>query len=145
MEEHHPGRQNSRSFFRMALRSIFCVCVCVCFAIHFRRYCGSLLHESHHQRSFHFPEKVLAFWQADNVCLSLFGLFGECVFIRCFDCFLISTFTNESQVLSSFTPTILLRNSSPSLCYHGSKVKAEAIHCLLCAPMSIFGNHLAKN
>jgi hypothetical protein len=37
-----------------------------------------------------------AFWQADNVCLNFFGLFGECVCIHSLDCFLISTFTNET-------------------------------------------------
>jgi hypothetical protein len=53
MDQHYTGRQHSRSFFfRMALRSIF-----LCFAINFRRYCGSLLHELHHQRFFPFPEK----------------------------------------------------------------------------------------
>jgi hypothetical protein len=40
----------------------------------------------------------ISFWQADNVCLNFFGLFGECVCIHCFDCSLVSTFKKETQV-----------------------------------------------
>jgi hypothetical protein len=39
----------------------------------------------------------------DNVCLNFFILFGECVCIHCFDCFLVSTFTNKTQVSSPVT------------------------------------------
>jgi hypothetical protein len=41
-----------------------------------------------------------AFWQADNVHLNFFGLFGECVCIHCFGYTLVSTFTTELQVSS---------------------------------------------
>jgi hypothetical protein len=40
---------------------------------------------------------------ADNVCLNFFGLFVECVCTHCFDCYLVSTFTNETQVSSPVT------------------------------------------
>jgi hypothetical protein len=43
---------------------------------------------------------------ADNVGLNVFGLFGECVCIHCFDCSLVSTFTNETQVSSCVTHTM---------------------------------------
>jgi hypothetical protein len=33
---------------------------------------------------------------AASVCLNFFGLFGECVWIHCFDCSLVSTFANET-------------------------------------------------
>jgi hypothetical protein len=35
-----------------------------------------------------------------NVYLNFFGMFDECVCIHCFDCSLVSTFTNETQVSS---------------------------------------------
>jgi hypothetical protein len=93
------------------------------------------------------PRKQLpsAFWQADNICLNFFGLFGECVCIHCFDCSLIATFTNETQASSSVTHMIWLRNSSPSLWYRSKKVKARVIRSVLCAPMSIHKTHLARN
>jgi hypothetical protein len=81
---------------------------------------------------------------AENVCLNFFGLFGEYVCIHCFDCFLVSTFTNEIQVSPALTH-MLLRNSPPFLWYHSKKVKAKAILCFLLAVMSIFGTHLAQN
>jgi hypothetical protein len=40
---------------------------------------------------------------ADKVYLKLFGLSGECACIHCFDCSLLSTFTNETQVSSPVT------------------------------------------
>jgi hypothetical protein len=72
-------------------------------------------------------------------------LFGECVRVQCFDCSLVSTPTNETQVSSSVTPTMRLRNSLPTLWYHSKKVKAEAILCILCTPVSIFRAHLMLN
>jgi hypothetical protein len=36
----------------------------------------------------------------DNVSLKKFGFLDECVFIHCFDCSLVSTFTDETQVPS---------------------------------------------
>jgi hypothetical protein len=40
---------------------------------------------------------------ADSVCLNLSSLFGECVYIQCFDCYLVSEFTNETHVYSPVT------------------------------------------
>jgi hypothetical protein len=37
-------------------------------------------------------------FQAD-VCLKFFGFFGECVHTHCFDCSLVSAFTNETHLL----------------------------------------------
>jgi hypothetical protein len=80
-----------------------------------------------------------AFWQADSVCLNVFSLFVECVCIHCFDCSLVSTFTNETRVSSLVTRMMWLRNSPTSLWYRSKNVKAEAIlheqaefrcHCL---------------
>jgi hypothetical protein len=48
-----------------------------------------------------FPKKTAANSFLADVCLNCFGLFGECVCIHCFDCSLVSTFTNETQVSSS--------------------------------------------
>jgi hypothetical protein len=81
--------------------------------------------------SFPGKQSPFAFWQAD-VCLYFFSMFGECMRIHCFDCSLISTFTNETQV-SSFV-MILLRNSSLSLRYHSKKSKPK--------PFSTFRVHL---
>jgi hypothetical protein len=44
--------------------------------------------------------------QAGNVCLNFFALFGECVCVHCFDCSLVSTFANETQVSSPVTHMI---------------------------------------
>jgi hypothetical protein len=49
--------------------------------------------------------------------LKFFGLFGKFVCIHCFDCSLVSAFTNENQVSSPVTLTMWLRNSSPPLWY----------------------------
>jgi hypothetical protein len=40
------------------------------------------------------PEKTAANSFLADVCLNFFGLFGECVCIHCFDCSLVSPFTN---------------------------------------------------
>jgi hypothetical protein len=60
------------------------------------------------------PRKVIISFLAD-VYLNLFRLSGECVHIHCFDCSLVSTFTNKTQVSSPVTCIMWLRNSSPSL------------------------------
>jgi hypothetical protein len=83
-----------------------------------------------------FPSKktvAIRFWQADNVCLKIFGFFGECMRIHCFDFSLVSTFTNKTHVTSSVTLAMLLRNSSPSLCYRSKKSKPK--------PFSAFCEH----
>jgi hypothetical protein len=59
-----------------------------------------------------------------DICLNVYGLSDECVYILCFDCSLVSTFTNEAQFSSPVTHTVWLRDSSPSLWYHSKKVKA---------------------
>jgi hypothetical protein len=72
------------------------------------------------------PRKQMpsAFWQADIICLNFFDLFGECACIHCFDCSLISTFTNETQVSS---PVMMwLRNSSLSLLYCSKKSQSPS-------------------
>jgi hypothetical protein len=38
-----------------------------------------------------------------------------------------------------------LRNSWPPLLYPSKKIKAEAILCVLCAAVNIFGTHLVQN
>jgi hypothetical protein len=35
-----------------------------------------------------------------DVCLNFFGLLAECACFRCFDCSLLSSFKNETQVSS---------------------------------------------
>jgi hypothetical protein len=41
-----------------------------------------------------------------DVSLSFFSLFGECMWIHCFDHSLVSTITNETQVTSLVTHTM---------------------------------------
>jgi hypothetical protein len=60
-------------------------------------------------------------------------LFGGCVCIHCFDCCLVSIFTNETQVSSPVTGTTRLKNSSPSLWYRSEKLKPQ--------PFSVFCAH----
>jgi hypothetical protein len=48
-------------------------------------------------------ETVAISFMPDNVCLNFSGLFGEYVWIYCFDCSLVLTFTNESQASSLVT------------------------------------------
>jgi hypothetical protein len=49
----------------------------------------------------------------------------------------------HSQMKSRFQH--LLLELSPSLWYRSEKVKAEFIPCVLFAPVSIFGTHLAQS
>jgi hypothetical protein len=59
--------------------------------------------------------------------LKLFQLVGDCVCIHCFESFLVSTFTNETQVSS---PVMMwLRNLSPSLWYCLKKVYKSWSNC----------------
>jgi hypothetical protein len=44
------------------------------------------------------PQKTVAISFLVDVCLNFFDLSGECVCNHCFDCSLVSTFTNETQV-----------------------------------------------
>jgi hypothetical protein len=70
----------------------------------------------------------------DNLRLKFFGLVGEFVCIRCFGCSLVSAFTNETQVSSPVTPTMWLRNSSPSLLYHSQRSKPKPFSALCAHP-----------
>jgi hypothetical protein len=56
--------------------------------------------------SFLSQKTVVVDYLADKVCLNFSDLFDECVYIHCFDCSLVSTFTNEIQVSSLATRTI---------------------------------------
>jgi hypothetical protein len=69
---------------------------------------------------FLFQKTVSINFLASNVWLNFFSLFGECVCIHCFDCSLVSTFTNETQISSPVT--LWLRNSSPYLWHHTKEV-----------------------
>jgi hypothetical protein len=71
-------------------------------------------------------------------------LFGECVSIHCSDCSLVSAFRNKTHASSPDTHIMWLRNSSPSLCHHSKNPKPMPF-CVLFAPVSIFGTHLAQN
>jgi hypothetical protein len=70
---------------------------------------------------------------ADNICLNIFGFFGESVCIHCYDCSLVSTFTNETQVSLPVTHMMWLRNLSPSLWYRCKKSEPK--------PFSVFCVH----
>jgi hypothetical protein len=52
---------------------------------------------------FLYQETAAISFLANNVYLNFFGFSGECVCIQCFDCSLVSTFTNETQVSSTVT------------------------------------------
>jgi hypothetical protein len=74
-------------------------------------------------------QKTAAINLLADVYLNFFGLSGECVRIHCFNCSLVSTFTNKTQVSSPVTRTMRLRNSSPSLC-HSKNVHKNRSHSL---------------
>jgi hypothetical protein len=74
-------------------------------------------------------QKTAAIHFLARVYLNFLGLFGQCVCIHSFDCSLVSTFTNKTQVSSSVICMMWLRNSLPSLWYHSKNDKAEAILC----------------
>jgi hypothetical protein len=84
-------------------------------------------------------------WGRQRLFKFFFGLFGECMCNHCYNCSFVSTFTNETQLSSPVTRTMWLQNSLPSLWYHPKKVRAEAIPCILCAPVSIFEMHVMQN
>jgi hypothetical protein len=60
----------------------------------------------------------------------IFRLVWWWVCIHCFDCFLVSTFTKETQVSPPVTRTTWSRISSPSLWYRCKKSKPK--------PFSVF-------
>jgi hypothetical protein len=53
------------------------------------------MHKFHHEHLFADAIKF-----QEDVCLDFFGLSDECVSIHCFDCSLVSIFTNKTQVSS---------------------------------------------
>jgi hypothetical protein len=81
---------------------------------------------------------------ADKVCLNFFCLFcWICVHLLLWLLFGFSI--HKWKVSSPVTRIMWLRDSSPSLWYRCRKVKAEAILCILYAPVNIFGTHLGQN
>jgi hypothetical protein len=95
MEEHYTGCQHSTPFVLNISAHFFNVSQCT-FDVIVAPCCMS----STVSTPF-LPQNTAAIsFLAENVCLNFFGLFGECVFIHCFDCPLISTFTNKTQVSS---------------------------------------------
>jgi hypothetical protein len=79
-----------------------------------------------------------------DVSLNFFGLFSECLHPCCFDCFLVLTLTNETQVSSPVTHMMWLRNSLPSLwyCSKNSKLKPFSTFCV--HPWAFLGPILCK-
>jgi hypothetical protein len=82
--------------------------------------------------SFLSQKTVASSFLVDNASLNFFILFGECVCIHCFDCCLVSAFTNETLVSSPVTRMMWLRNSSPSLWYHSKKPKPKPFSAFMC-------------
>jgi hypothetical protein len=109
------------------------------------RHRGPLLHEFHHQYPFANPETVAISFQADSVCLIVFGLFGEYVYFHCFDCSLVSKFTNETRChhLSRVRCDWEIRRHFCGTAL--KKVKAEAIFCVLCSLLEHFRNQFGQN
>jgi hypothetical protein len=113
-------------------------------AVHFWHYCGALFMNSTISTPFLSQKTVAISFLVDSVCLNFFTLFGECVCIHCFDCCLVLTFTNETHLSSPVS--VWLRSMSPFLQYRCKKSRiTKSILCILCAPMGIFGTHLAQN
>jgi hypothetical protein len=50
-------------------------------------------------------DEIIANFLLADISLNLFGLFGECACIHCFDRSLVSTFANKTQVSSPITRT----------------------------------------
>jgi hypothetical protein len=62
-------------------------------------------------------QKTITISFLEDICLNVFVLLGEYGCIQCFYCSFVSTFTNETQVLSPVTRSMWLRNSLPSSWY----------------------------
>jgi hypothetical protein len=105
-----------------------------------------LLHEFHRQHPFANPETITNSFLADNVCLYFFGLLGECMYFRCFHCSLVSKFANET---SFHHPSFVRCDWEIRRHIRGTalkkKVKAEAIFCVLCAPLEHFWNQFGQS
>jgi hypothetical protein len=74
--------------------------------------------------------------------LNFFGLFG--VRIHCVVCSLVSTFANKIQVLSRFSCTVWLKNSSPSLWHHYEKSKSKPLSAFCAHPWAFSESILHK-
>jgi hypothetical protein len=86
----------------------------------------------------------------ENSCRFLAGgqrLFqlSRLLWLMCVHPLLWLFFGFNNQVSSPVTRTLQLTNSLPSLWYRSETVKAEAILCILWAPLSILGTHLVQN
>jgi hypothetical protein len=124
MKEHYTGYQHSMRFVLNGPTHCFSVSQYTCDVI-----VAPCCRNSTISTPFLFQETGAISFLAD-VCLNFFGLFGECVCIHCFDCSLVSTFANETQVSSPVTCTMRLRNSSPSLWYCSKKSQSwsDSLH-----------------
>jgi hypothetical protein len=59
-------------------------------------------------RTFFLSQKTVSIsFLAGRRLFKLLGLFGECASIHCFDCSLVSTFTNETQVSSRYSYNVI--------------------------------------
>jgi hypothetical protein len=86
------------------------------------------------------------FWQADNTCLKFFGMFLDV----CASTALTALWFQHSHMKPRFHHLSLIQCDCKihrHLCGIALKksIKAEAILCILCAPMSIFGTRLVQN
>jgi hypothetical protein len=118
-----------------------------CVQIHFHR--GALCQMSAHffppVAFLFYPRKQLAsaFWQADKMCLNFIDFYGECVCSHCFDCSLVSTFRNETQISSLGTCVVWLGNVFPSLCQKAQHKESYSL-CVMCTH-EYFWNSFCQN
>jgi hypothetical protein len=129
MEEHYTGCQHSMPFVLNGLTHFFSVLQYTADVIVVPCCMNSTI-----STPFLCQKTVAISFLAENVCLNVFGFSGECVCMHCFDCSLVSAFTNEAQVSWLVTRTMLLRNSSASLWYRFKMVKAKPFSAFLVHP-----------
>jgi hypothetical protein len=109
MEEHYTVCQHSMSFVLNGPTQLFSVSQYTSDVIVLSCCMDSTI------RTPGLSQKTAAISYLVDVSLNCFGLFGEFVCIHCFDCSLVTTFTDEIQGSSPVIRTMWLRNSSPSL------------------------------
>jgi hypothetical protein len=92
-------------------------------------------------------ESVAISFLADSVCLNFFGLFGECVCIHCFDCWLLFGLSIKKWNPNFFNCYAYYVTENFIAIFVESlwKVKADDFLCVLCAAVSIFGTQLPQN
>jgi hypothetical protein len=123
MDEHYTACQHSMPFVLNGPMQFF-----ECFSIH----CDIILVPCCMNSTFPVPETSCH--QLSGISLfNFFGLFGECMCIHCFDCFLASTSTNKTLISLSVTHMLWLRNTLPSSCHCSKKSKPK--------PFSVFSVH----